>query len=288
MKILIYGHEGWIGKQFLEIIKNREDIEICLGKIRCEKKNEILREILENLPTHIVSFIGRTHGKINDIEYPTIDYLENEGKLYENIRDNLFGPFVLASITEKLGIHYTYLGTGCIFESNQEKEIFGDDDEPNFFGSSYSIVKGFTDEMMHLFPHLLQLRIRMPIVDYHHPRNFITKIVNYEKICSIPNSMTVLPDLLPILLDMMEKKYVGTYNFTNPGVISHDEILTLYTAYVDHDFQWKNFTIEEQNKILKSKRSNNHLDTKKLEKLYNNIPDIRTSIENIFKHWYNN
>ena len=55
---------------------------------------------------------------------------------------------------------------------------------------------------------------------------------------------------------------------TNPGVISHYEILELYKEYVDEDFVWKNFTIEEQNKILASKRSNNYLDTKELEKLY--------------------
>ena len=39
------------------------------------------------------------------------------------------------------------------------------------------------------------------------------------------------------------------------------------------------FTIEEQNKILLSKRSNIELSTEKLYDLYPNIPDIKTSIE---------
>ena len=65
----------------------------------------------------------------------------------------------------------------------------------------------------------------MPINSDNNNRNFITKILNYEKICSIHNSMSVLPELIPIMIDMMDKKIDGTFNFTNPGVISHNEIL---------------------------------------------------------------
>ena len=61
--------------------------------------------------------------------------------------------------------------------------------------------------------------------------------------------MTVLPELLPITLDMMKNKTIGTINLTNPGVISHNEILELYKKYVDNEFVWKNFTIKEQDNI---------------------------------------
>ena len=114
----------------------------------------------------------------------------------------------------------------------------------------------------------LNLRIRMPITEEKNPRNFITKITNYEYICSIPNSMTVLPELLPLVLDMMHKKITGTINLTNPGLISHNEILDMYKDIVDPNFTWKNFTKEEQSKILDSDRSNNYLDTKNIESLY--------------------
>ena len=63
----------------------------------------------------------------------------------------------------------------------------------------------------------------MPIVVYHNPRNFITKIITYEKICSIPNSMTVLPYFYPIILVMTLKKETGRINQTNHGMISHNQ-----------------------------------------------------------------
>ena len=64
---------------------------------------------------------------------------------------------------------------------------------------------------------------------------------------------------------MMKKKITGTMNLTNPGLISHNEMLSMYKDIVDPSFEWKNFSIEEQRKILASDRSNNFLDTSRLE-----------------------
>ena len=293
MILLIYGYNGWIGQQFLKLLRDK-DIKIILGKARCDNYQEVEKEILENNPTNIISFIGRTHGIINNNNnnnnnYTTIDYLEQKGKLYENIKDNLFSPLILVLLANKYNCHLTYLGTGCIFKYEEdkfeeEKDGFREEDLPNFFGSSYSIVKGFTDRIMNISSNVLNLRIRMPITNINHPRNFITKIINYEKICNVKNSMSVLPDLLPILIDMVEKKISGTFNFTNPGLISHNEILEMYREIVDPNFTWNNFSIEEQSKILAADRSNNYLDTSKLESLYN-IPNIKDSVRNILLNY---
>ena len=245
-------------------------------------------EIDEYSPTHIVSFIGRTHGIIDDKIYSTIDYLEQKGKLYENIRDNLYSPILLANICQDKNIHFTYLGTGCIFNYDEmhpygeEINGFNECALPNFFGSSYSVVKGFTDRLMKMYENTtLNLRIRMPITETTNPRNFITKITNYEYICSIPNSMTVLPELLPIVLDMMKDYTTGTMNLVNPGLISHNEILEMYKEIVDPNFTWKNFTKEEQSKILDSDRCNNYLDTFRLTTLYPQVTNIKDSVRNV-------
>lgn len=284
MNVLLYGSKGWIGGQFAEILK-QNNIDYNEGKSRTDNELTLNDEIETINPTHVVSFIGRTHGKIDNKTYTTIDYLEQEGKLLDNVRDNLFSPLLLADICSKKNIHYTYLGTGCIFKFDEfhtygkEENGFTEDSLPNFFGSSYSIVKGFTDRLMKLYKDsVLNLRIRMPITGTKNPRNFITKIVNYEKICSVPNSMTVLPELLPYVLDMMCNKVTGTINLTNPGLISHNEILQMYKEIVDNNFTWNNFTQEEQRKILAADRSNNFLETTKLQNLYPKIKNIRNSV----------
>ena len=273
MLVLMYGSNGWIGNQFINVlIKN--NINYVSGTSRLDNEVTLYKEIEKINPTHVVSFTGRTHGKIGNVDYTTIDYLEQDGKLLENVRDNLYAPILLSEICKRKQIHCSYLGTGCIFKFDEEHPFgkeengFNEASLPNFFGSSYSVVKGFTDRLMKLYDdNVLNLRIRMPLTGEQNPRNFITKITTYEKICSVPNSMTVLPELLPMVLSMMKDKKTGTINLTNPGLISHNEILEMFKEIVDHDFTYQNFSQEEQRKILAADRSNNFLDTTKIRNI---------------------
>jgi len=287
MRFLIYGSNGWIGGKVVKILQEQNE-DVVIGNSRVNNVSELEEEIKTVQPTHIISLIGRTHGVHEGKEFGTIDYLEQPGRLVENVRDNLFSPMVLGLLSMKYNFHFTYLGTGCIFEYDErhpfgiEENGFTEESLPNYFGSSYSVVKGFTDQLMHLMESsVLNVRIRMPITDEFNKRNFITKITNYAKICSIPNSMTVLNELLPIMIDMAKKRTTGTVNLTNPGLITHNEMLEMYKEIVDPEFKWVNFTIEEQNKVLASGRSNNFLETHKLQNLYPEVKNIKESVREI-------
>lgn len=59
----------------------------------------------------------------------------------------------------------------------------------------------------------------------------------------------------------------------------------MYRNIVDNNFKWDNFTITEQDKILYSKRSNNFLDTTKLESLYPDVLNIKDAVNKmLLKH----
>lgn len=279
MKILIYGVDGWIGTLFTSFLDKQYQPYIK-GNVRVNNIKELKEEIFKIQPTHIISFIGRTSGIYNNINFNTIDYLEQPSILKENIRDNLFSPVSLALICQKNNIHFTYLGTGCIYTYDDiNRDSFTEKDLPNFYGSSYSTVKAYTDQIMaQMDDNVLNLRIRMPISINSNKRNFINKIISYKQICSIDNSMTVLETFFPIFLDLLLKNKTGTYNCTNPGVINHNQILQMYKELINPQFTWKNFTIDEQDKILYAKRSNNKLDTTKLTNEYPNIPNINDAV----------
>ena len=287
MKFLVYGCQGWIGSKVYNHLKEN-NYEVVEGNSRVNDVKHLEAEIQEVQPTHVLSLIGRTHGTYEGQYIGTIDYLEKPGKLVENVRDNLFGPMVLGFLSKKHNFHFSYLGTGCIFQFDdthpfgEEKDGFVEESLPNFYGSSYSIVKGFTDQLMHFMEDsVLNVRIRMPITDEFNKRNFITKITNYEKVCSVPNSMTVLNELIPMMIDMAIKGNTGTVNLTNPGLITHNEILEMYKEIVDPEFTWKNFSIEEQNEILASGRSNNFLETTVLQEKYPQLKNIKDSVRDI-------
>jgi len=263
MKVLVFGAKGFIGSQFVANTKH----DVFIAKTRPENYEQCYKEIKSVNPDSVLSFIGRTYGvdeKTGQI-IPTIDYLELPGKLKDNLRDNLVAPMNLAHMCETLNIHFLYLGTGCIYTYKDDKKIFTEEDTHNFTGSSYSTVKGQTDQLLRRFKNTLQLRIRMPIFYTKSPRNFIDKIVSYPNICSIPNSMSVMDDMWVIMDKMIDEKEAGVYNLTNPGTITHSWILNKYKEFVNPNHTWNEITYEEQMKFLKSERSNNELDTKKLQ-----------------------
>ncbi|OAY69765.1 Bifunctional dTDP-4-dehydrorhamnose 3,5-epimerase/dTDP-4-dehydrorhamnose reductase [Ananas comosus] len=94
-------------------------------------------------------------------------------------------------------------------------------------------------------------KVRMPISsDLSNPRNFITKITRYEKVVNIPNSMTILDELLPISIEMAKRNLTGIWNFTNPGVA----------------------------KVIVAPRSNNELDVTKLKEEFPELLPIKESL----------
>ena len=95
MKVLIYGSRGWIGGKFVKIMESH-NVDYVIGKSRAE---DISKELDDNKEiTHVVSFIGRTHGVYEGETIGTIDYLEKPGKLVDNVNDNLFSPLVLLKV----------------------------------------------------------------------------------------------------------------------------------------------------------------------------------------------
>jgi len=274
MRVLVYGASGWIGQQFLQNTTHT----VIVGKERPDDYEAAAAEIESVAPDAVCSFLGRTHGT----GASTIDYLEQPGKLYENMRDNFVAPIHLAQICDSLRIQFVYLGTGCIYTYSGDKRLFSEEDAPNFFGSSYSIMKGFTNTEMQRFAHTLHLRIRMPISREVSSRNFIDKLVSYPNICSIPNSMTVLDDMWSILDRMIERRTVGTFNMVNPGLVDHDWVLEQYRRLLDPTHTWTSVTYDEQMKFIKSHRSNNELTTAKLEAFCTaeglSLPGIKDSI----------
>ena len=284
-RILVYGAHGWIGGQFLQLLDDK-GINYLKGKSRIGEDSDkvVENEILEAAPTHVASFIGRTHGPGNN----TIDYLEGgPDKLTINLRDNLFGPLVLAEICKKHYIHFTYIGSGCLFTYTDEhppgSAPFTEDDVPNYFGSSYSVVKGFTDRLMHHHDNVLNIRMRLPVSNDVNPRNLITKLATYPKIMSIPNSVTVLPELLPALLELMKKRHTGTVNLVNHDSIEHTEILSEYIKLVDSSHTYELVGMNEPSEFarsLKKKRSNCHLDTTVLGEL---CPQVSSSKDAVMK-----
>jgi hypothetical protein len=82
-----------------------------------------------------------------------------------------------------------------------------------------------------------------------------------------------------MMLEMSANGETGTVNLTNPGVISHNEILEMYKKHVDPEFVWKNFSGPELLKVIAAARSNNKLATSRLQTLFPSVRSIQDAVE---------
>ncbi|CAO2819991.1 unnamed protein product [Amaranthus hypochondriacus] len=274
LNFLIYGRTGWIGGLLGKICES-QGIKYTYGSGRLENRASLMADIAAIKPTHVFNAAGVT-GR------PNVDWCESHK--VETIRTNVAGTITLADVCRENGLILINYATGCIFEYDDKHPIhsgigFKEEDTPNFVGSFYSKTKAMVEELLKNYENVCTLRVRMPISsDLSNQRNFITKITRYEKVVNIPNSMTILDELLPISIEMAKRNLTGIYNFTNPGVVSHNEILEMYKEYIDPSFTYKNFTLEEQAKVIIAPRSNNELDTTKMKQEFPELLPIKESL----------
>ncbi|KAL0353869.1 UNVERIFIED_CONTAM: trifunctional UDP-glucose [Sesamum angustifolium] len=273
-KFLIYGRTGWIGG-LLGKLCEKQGIPYEYGKGRLQDRSSLVADILAVKPTHVFNAAGVT-GR------PNVDWCESHKT--ETIRTNVAGTLTLADVCREQGLLVINYATGCIFEYDAAHPEgsgigFKEEDTPNFTGSFYSKTKAMVEELLKEYDNVCTLRVRMPISsDLNNPRNFITKISRYNKVVNIPNSMTILDELLPISIEMAKRNLRGIWNFTNPGVVSHNEILEMYREYINPQFKWANFTLEEQAKVIVAPRSNNEMDASKLKKEFPELLSIKESL----------
>ncbi|MFA5843052.1 MAG: sugar nucleotide-binding protein [Candidatus Gracilibacteria bacterium] len=256
MKILIYG-KGFLGNHFLNFFNAQGETSL-FGNANIGDIDAVRKDLAQETPDVVLNCAGKT-GR------PNVDWCEDHKQ--ETLYSNVTGPLVLLQACLEKNIYFAHLGSGCIYDGDNNGKGFSEEDKPNFDGSYYSRTKTASDQALKEFP-VLQLRIRMPIDSAPGPRNFITKILQYEKVVSVANSMTVIDDLLPTAYELIKRHRTGIYNMTNPGLIDHATILDLYKEIVDPNFKYTVIPLEElySKNYATAKRSNCMLNTDKLAK----------------------
>ncbi len=283
MKGIIFGN-GYMGNRMFNYFKEQEGFDFKLSDLRVDSyhQNELdnlLREELDNLqdreePYFVINAIGKTHGP----GVPSIDWCEDNMK--ETWGSNVTAVCLLANACgiQNPNPYLVHLSSGCIYYGNN----FTEEDKPNFVGEQfYADTKRVAEEALLTYykDKSLILRIRMPIDDHPNERNLIDKLKEYDNIIDKPNSMTVIPDALPVIKKLIEEEETGIYNLVNPGIISAAVIMKMYRDIVNPNHEFSIMSLDELNKITTSKRSNCTLNTDKLKSKGIFMPDIIDSVE---------
>lgn len=275
MNVLVYGTSGYIGSHIYKFLITKSNINTIKGQSRCENYYDVNNEIINTKADRVLCCIGKSSGK----NIYSTSFIEN--KLDINLNNNLYAQLVLIKCCNENNIHFTHIGDGCIF--NEENKIFDESDEPNLNCSAHSIVKSYTEKIIKLFSNnYLHVRIRYPISGDFHPKCLLSKLVTYNQIINKSTSVSILNDIIPILINLLEEKKVGVYNLVNNYTINLLDLKLLLKHNFDKNLICNEYDIDEHNNTI-GVRSHVELNINKIQKLYN-IPNVYVSLKNIINN----
>src|SRR5690606_7789662 len=101
---------------------------------------------------------------------------------------------VIAEVCREVGAHLIQISSGCIYYGTAPDHHSWKEHDFANPESYYSKTKYACDLLIGDLPHVTNLRIRMPISDRNNQRNFINKIMCYDKVIDEPNSVTFMSD----------------------------------------------------------------------------------------------
>ena len=266
MKILIIG-KGWLGGRCAESWPDA----IISDKI-VHTEEDVLALLDEHRPDVVLNSAGIV-GK------PNVDWCETHQ--LETIAGNTVLPITIAQACAKRGIYMLHMGTGCIFYGNAPHgKSWKEDDYANPV-AVYTRSKYAADLVLATLPNVGVARIRMPIDSRPFAGNLIDKLSTYKQVVNVENSVTIVEDMVLAFRQLLEKKAVGIFHCTNPGSVTHKEIMALYEKYVDpaHKNEW--ITAEQlvEYKLASKIRSNNIMQSNNLEKYGIHMRPIKEALE---------
>lgn len=267
MSYLIIG-DGYLGRQFAEYFGGT----IC-SKISCQESSDLV--IGSGSFTYVINCAGKT-GR------PNIDWCENHKE--ETFFSNVVLPTYILKSCQKFGAKMIHIGSGCIYQGDNDGLGYSEDSRPNFDGSYYSWTKIVSERFLSNHD-VLQLRIRMPLSDKPDPRNLLTKLLGYSKVVLAANSITYVPDLLFMARYLIERDKTGIYNAVNKGFVTHGEILEAYTRMSGKQIACEHISIEELDALTKAPRSNCVLSTRKIESSGINLRTAHDAIDSCVREY---
>ncbi|MEK7452586.1 MAG: sugar nucleotide-binding protein, partial [Patescibacteria group bacterium] len=211
---------------------------------------------------------------------PNVDWCENHQ--LETMRGNTLLPILIADACQQTGTYLLHMGSGCIFygDSPHQDRAWKESDHGNP-EPVYSRAKWAADLVLSTLPNVGIARIRMPIDWIPSSNNMIDKLSTYPIVVDVENSVTIIEDMIHVFHQLLEKKATGIFHVTNPGTMTHRELLDVYHALVDpsHTCEWiENDRLVEQG-LAKKGRSNNFLSNERLSEFGIHMRPIKEALQ---------
>ncbi|MEI9894346.1 MAG: sugar nucleotide-binding protein [Chthoniobacter sp.] len=285
--IWILGASGYVGHAYQRMLEAGGIPFRALPRTALDYYNvaALTAALNEAKPAFLVNCAGYT-GK------PNVDACELHKT--ECLLGNAILPGVLRQACEATGTPWGHVSSGCIF-TGRRRDGGGlrETDSPNFSFrtnncSFYSGTKALGEEVLAGADDCFIWRLRIPFNEVDSPRNYLTKLMRYDRLLEAENSLSQLDEFVRATWECWEQRVpFGTYNVTNPGAVTTREVVDLIrqSGVSQKDFQFFSDEADFMQKAAKTPRSNCVLDSSKLLASGIVMSEVHDAIAKALKNW---
>ena len=304
--ITLLGVTGYVGQKFADALENSDFSFEGLSRRDLDyTQSDLLEDYLQKKkPDFVINAAGYT-GK------PNVEACEQDKA--NCLAGNGVFPGLLADVCRQLNIPWGHVSSGCIFTGKRpDGNGFRETDVPNFSFrqnncSFYSGTKALGEETLGYgmdetgeswVPTRAETgyiwRLRIPFNHEATPRNYIAKLLHYDRLLDAENSISHLDEFVRACLECWIKKIpYGIYNVTNPGSITAKEVveyiqtsdLGKHLIAQGKEFKFFKDEAEFMKTTATTPRSNCVMDSSKLEDAGIHLTPVQEAIQSALAHW---
>jgi dTDP-4-dehydrorhamnose reductase len=285
--IWILGASGYVGGAYQHLLDKQGVAYRALPRRDLDYYSlpTLTAALREARPSFLINCAGYT-GK------PNVDACELHKT--ECLNGNAILPGILRQACEATGTPWGHVSSGCIFTGRRDDGGgFRETDPANFSFrtdncSFYSGTKALGEEILVGANDCYIWRLRIPFNEVDSPRNYLTKVMRYDRLLEAENSLSQLDEFVRASWACWEKRVpFGIYNVTNPGTVTTHEVVDLIKAsgVSNKDFQFFASEDDFMQKAAKTPRSNCVLDSSKLLASGIVMNEVHDAIARALKNW---
>jgi dTDP-4-dehydrorhamnose reductase len=285
--IYLLGGSGYIGQAYQKYFKEQGISFRNIRRVELDySRPSILKEALMcDKPEFLINAAGYT-GK------PNVDACESNKS--ECLYGNAILPSRIAEACIAAGVPWGHISSGCIYSgSRSDGGGFCELDTPNFSFrqnncSFYSGTKALAEELLMGTPNLYIWRLRIPFNNFNGPRNYLSKIMQYDRLLDAKNSISQLQEFVAATVNCWVLRVpFGIYNVTNPGCITTRELVDhiQHSSVVKKKYAFFGSEEEFMSVAAKAPRSNCVLSSEKLSSVGIKMTDVHEAVVRDLQRW---
>jgi len=284
---VLLGGSGYVGRA-LQAALRRQGIDYhsaARGEIDYTDPLKLHEYLRSSRPECLINAAGYT-GR------PNVDACELHKA--ECLAGNSVLPGTIRTVCEDLKIPWGQISSGCIFTGCPDgRSGFTEQDPPNFSFrhdncSFYSGCKALGEEVLSGAESCWVWRLRIPFNHLHSPRNYISKMMAYERLLDATNSLSHLDEFADACVTCVQQRCdFGIWNLTNPGAVSTRQVVEMIqrAGLTDREFQFFESESQFMELAAQTPRSNCVLDSSKAIQAGLPLSPVEEALDVAMKNW---